>query len=58
MATTADYGLGPFSFPRGWLSQFYNPRAKAAEIVARVAGTHYAKGWPPFTPFSQAEAAE
>ena len=22
---------------------------EAAEIVARVAGVHYARGWPPFT---------
>ena len=52
MQLTSD---GPFGQSRIWLSQFYNPRAQAAEIVARVAGTHYAKGWPPFT---QAEAAE
>jgi 3-ketosteroid 9alpha-monooxygenase subunit A len=47
-------GDGPFRQTRMWYSQFYNPRAKAAEIVGRVAGTHYAKGMPPFT----AEAAE
>lgn len=41
---------GPFRQSRTWYSQFFNPRAKAAEIVGRVAGTHYAKGWPPFTP--------
>ena len=52
MQLTSD---GPFGQSRIWLSQFYNPRARAAEIVGRVAGTHYARGWPPFTP---AEAAE
>ncbi len=46
---------GPFWQSRTWYSQFYNPRARAAEIVGKVAGTHYARGWPPFT---QAEAAE
>lgn len=46
---------GPFRQSRTWYSQFYNPRAKAEEIVGRVAGTHTARGWPPFT---QAEAAE
>jgi 3-ketosteroid 9alpha-monooxygenase subunit A len=45
---------GPFGQSRIWLSQFYNPRAKAAGIVARVAGVHTARGWPAFTP---AEAA-
>jgi 3-ketosteroid 9alpha-monooxygenase subunit A len=48
-------GDGPFRQSRVWYSQFYNPRARAAEIVARVAGVHTAKGW---TPFTQAEAAE
>ncbi len=52
MQLTSD---GPFGQSRIWLSQFYNPRDQAAEIVRRVAGTHYAKGWPPFT---AAEAAE
>lgn len=47
---------GPFRQSRTWYSQFYNPRAKAAGIVAQVAGTHYAKGWPPFTPAEMAEA--
>jgi 3-ketosteroid 9alpha-monooxygenase subunit A len=41
---------GPFHQSRTWYSQFHNPRAKAAGIVSRIAGTHYAKGWPPFTP--------
>jgi 3-ketosteroid 9alpha-monooxygenase subunit A len=45
---------GPFGQSRIWYSQFYNPRAKAAQIVKRVEGTHYARGWPPFT----AQAAE
>lgn len=39
---------GPFRQSRVWYSQFYNPREKAAEIVRRVAGKHYAKGMPPF----------
>ena len=56
MQLTSD---GPFGQSRIWYSQFFNPRARAAEIVARVAGTHYAKGWPPFTPQpTQAQAAE
>ena len=47
---------GPFRQSRVWYSQFFNPRAKAAEIVGRVAGRHYAKGTPSFTP--ETEAAE
>lgn len=47
---------GPFRQTRIWYSQFYNPRARADEIVARVAGRHYAKNMPPFT--EEAEAAE
>jgi 3-ketosteroid 9alpha-monooxygenase subunit A len=47
-------GDGPFRQSRVWYSQFYNPRARAGEIVGRVAGVHYSKNWPPFT----AEAAE
>jgi 3-ketosteroid 9alpha-monooxygenase subunit A len=42
-------GDGPFRQSRMWYSQFYNPRAKAAEIVARVAGRHLARGMPAFT---------
>ena len=45
---------GPIGQSRIWYSQFYNPRARTAEIVRRVEGTHYARGWPPFT----AQAAE
>lgn len=41
---------GPFRQSRVWYSQFYNPRAKADEIVSRVAGKHFAKGMPPFEP--------
>lgn len=44
---------GPFRQSRVWYSQFFNPRAKAPGIVARVCGRHYAKGMPPFS-----EAAE
>jgi 3-ketosteroid 9alpha-monooxygenase subunit A len=47
-------GDGPFRQSRVWYSQFYNPRDKADGIVARVAGIHTSKNWPPFT----AEAAE
>lgn len=47
---------GPFRQSRTWYSQFYNPRSKAQAIVASVAGTHYAKGWPPFTAVEMAEA--
>lgn len=47
---------GPFRQSRTWYSQFYNPRSRAGEIVAQVAGRHYAKGWPPFTPAEMAEA--
>jgi 3-ketosteroid 9alpha-monooxygenase subunit A len=42
-------GDGPFRQSRIWYSQFYNPRAKAAEIIARVAGRHFAKGMKPFS---------
>jgi 3-ketosteroid 9alpha-monooxygenase subunit A len=52
MQLTSD---GPFGQSRIWLSQFYHPRAEAAAIVGRVAGTHLARGWPAFT---QAQAAE
>ena len=45
---------GPFHQSRTWYSQFHHPRSKAAGIVGRIAGTHYAKGWPPFTPVSGA----
>jgi len=41
-------GDGPFRQSRTWYSQFFNPRAKAAEIVARVRGKHFARGTPPF----------
>ena len=37
---------GPFGKSRTWYRQFYNPRAKAAEIVARVQGLHRVKGCP------------
>ena len=52
MQLTSD---GPIGQSRIWYSQFYNPRAMAAGIVARVAGVHTARGWPAFT---AAEAAE
>jgi 3-ketosteroid 9alpha-monooxygenase subunit A len=42
-------GDGPFRQSRVWYSQFFNPRAQAAEIVGRVNGKHYAKGIPGFT---------
>ena len=48
-------GDGPFRQSRVWYSQFYNPRAKAAEIIARVAGTHRSKHWPQLTPAVAAE---
>jgi 3-ketosteroid 9alpha-monooxygenase subunit A len=47
---------GPFRQSRTWYSQFYNPRRMAAEIVGQVAGKHFAKGWPPFTPAEMAES--
>ena len=47
-------GDGPFRQSRVWYSQFYNPRTQAEGIVARVAGVHTSKHWPPFT----VEAAE
>ena len=46
---------GPFLQTRQWYRQFYNPRAKTAEILSRVEGVHTSKNWPPFT---QVEAAE
>jgi 3-ketosteroid 9alpha-monooxygenase subunit A len=47
---------GPFRQSRTWYSQFYNPRRMAAEIVGQVAGKHFAKGWPPYTPAEMAES--
>lgn len=41
-------GDGPFLHSRTWYSQFFHPRAKAASIVERIAGKHYAKGMPSF----------
>jgi 3-ketosteroid 9alpha-monooxygenase subunit A len=37
---------GPFNQSRTWYSQFYNPRAKVAEIVGRVQGLHRVRGRP------------
>jgi 3-ketosteroid 9alpha-monooxygenase subunit A len=37
---------GPFGQARIWYSQFFNPRSKADQIVARVAGVHRVKGVP------------
>jgi 3-ketosteroid 9alpha-monooxygenase subunit A len=39
---------GPFAQSRAWYSQFYNPRAKSAAILKRVAGLHTAKGMQSF----------
>jgi 3-ketosteroid 9alpha-monooxygenase subunit A len=47
---------GPFRQSRTWYSQFYNPRSKGAEILAPIAGKHFAKGWPPFTPAATVQA--
>jgi 3-ketosteroid 9alpha-monooxygenase subunit A len=41
-------GDGPFGKNRIWYSQFYNPRAKAAQILARATGIYGAKGTPTF----------
>ncbi len=46
---------GPFLQTRGWYKQFYNPRDKAGEIVARVEGVHTSKNWPAFTATEAAE---
>jgi len=46
---------GPIGQSRIWYSQFYNPRADAAAIVARIAGKHTARGWPPYTVNQAAE---
>jgi len=37
---------GPFGQARIWYSQFFNPRAKADEIVGRVSGVYRIKGVP------------
>jgi 3-ketosteroid 9alpha-monooxygenase subunit A len=37
---------GPFGKNRIWYSQFYNPRAKTAQILARATGIYGAKGCP------------
>jgi 3-ketosteroid 9alpha-monooxygenase subunit A len=39
---------GPFRQSRVWYSQFYNPRDKAAAIISRVEGKHFARGTPEF----------
>lgn len=39
---------GPFRQARTWYSQFFNPRAKSAEILARVEGLHRVRGVPAF----------
>jgi 3-ketosteroid 9alpha-monooxygenase subunit A len=39
---------GPFRQARVWYSQFFNPRAKAADILARVEGLHTVRGIPAF----------
>jgi 3-ketosteroid 9alpha-monooxygenase subunit A len=39
---------GPFKQARTWYSQFFNPRAKAAEILERVQGLHLVRGVPGF----------
>jgi 3-ketosteroid 9alpha-monooxygenase subunit A len=43
---------GPFGRSRIWYSQFYNPRAKAPQLVARVTGVHKVKGCPSMAEFS------
>ena len=35
---------GPFHRSRAWYRQFYNPRAKALELQARVNGVHHTSG--------------
>ena len=45
---------GPFGKNRIWYSQFYNPRAKAAQILARATGIHGAKGCPTFAEYAAA----
>lgn len=37
---------GPFGQARIWYSQFFNPRSKAEQIIARVVGVHRVKGVP------------
>lgn len=37
---------GPFGKSRIWYRQFYSPRARAHEIIARVLGVHGVKGCP------------
>lgn len=37
---------GPFRQARVWYSQFFNPRAKAEQILARVKGKHFVRGIP------------
>jgi 3-ketosteroid 9alpha-monooxygenase subunit A len=47
---------GPFGRSRIWYSQFYNPRAKATQLVARVNGVHTAKGCPSMAEFTAQHA--
>lgn len=46
---------GPLGQARKWYSQFYNPRAKAGEILKDITGKHYVRGIPPW---SESEFAE
>jgi 3-ketosteroid 9alpha-monooxygenase subunit A len=43
---------GPFRQARAWYSQFFNPRAKAVDILAPVQGVHHARGVPAFPALS------
>jgi 3-ketosteroid 9alpha-monooxygenase subunit A len=45
---------GPFGRNRVWYSQFYNPREKAEQILARAAGIHGARGTPTIAQYASA----
>lgn len=47
-------GDGPFAKNRIWASQFYQPRSKAEQIVARARGIHGAMGVPTFAEYHSA----
>jgi 3-ketosteroid 9alpha-monooxygenase subunit A len=46
---------GPFGKNRIWYSQFYNPRAKTAQILARATGVHTVKGCPSVAEYAAQE---
>lgn len=49
---------GPFGHGRRWYSQFFNPRAKAVEILRSSNGKHYVRGIPRWSESEYARMAK